>query len=107
LLDATLIAGLAAVSLFASAGLALAPKDPASGVAVIFSPWTDAAAALARATDPGSRFVRYGGFPFIVVVVPEAPDYIARVSAEGALFVADPESLAACLGSFNRRTDAT
>lgn len=105
MLDATLIAGLAAGSLFAAASLALAPKNPASGVAVVFSPWTDAPAALARATDPGSRFVRYGQFPFIVIVVPEVPDYLSRVSAAGALFVLDPEALAACLGRFTRETE--
>jgi len=107
LLDATLIAGFAAGSLFAAASLALAPKNPAAGVAVVFSPWTNAAAALARATDPGSRFVRYGQYPFIVIVVPEAQDYLARVSAEGALFVLDPEALAACLGTFTRGTDVS
>ena len=106
-LDATLIAGVAAGSLVAAASLALAPKNPASGVAVVFSPWTKAPAALARATDPGSRFVRFGQYPFIVIVVPEAPDYLARVSAAGALFVLDPEALAACLGTFTRKTDVS
>jgi hypothetical protein len=106
-LDATLSAGVAIGSLFAAASLALAPKNPASGVAVVFSPWTDAPAALARATDSGSRFVRYGQFPFIVIVVPEAPNYIAQVSAAGALFVLDPEALAACLGRFTRGTEVS
>ena len=105
--DTLLIAAFALGSLFATASIALAPKDPSSGVAVVFSPWTSAAAALARATDPGSRFVRYGGFPFIVVVVPDAPDYLSRISAAGALFVADPKALAACLGTFTRTTDAS
>lgn len=107
LLDVLLIAAVAIGSLFAAASLALAPRDPSSGVAVVFSPWTDAAAALARATDPGSRFVRYGGFPFIVVVMPDSPGYLTRVSAAGALFVLDPKALAACLGTFTRKTDAS
>lgn len=107
LFDALLIAAFAIGNLLVVASLALAPKDPSEGVAVVFSPWTNAAAALARATDPGSRFVRYGGFPFIVVVVPDTPDYLSRVSATGALFVADPKALAACLGTFTRTTDAS
>jgi hypothetical protein len=102
LLDATLIAAVAFGSLIAAASIALAPKDLSAGVAVVFSPWTDAAAALARATDPGSRFVRYGAYPFIVVVIPDTPEYLSRVSGEGALFVADPKALAACLKPFTR-----
>jgi len=98
--DAALITFVSIASLFVAARIGLAPRDPANGVAVVFAPWTSAQAALTRATDPGSRFVRYGGFPFIVVVIPEAPDYSARILREGALLVVDPQALAACLSGF-------
>ncbi len=102
--DAALIALLAIASLFAVARIGLAPRDPANGVAVVFVPWTSAGATLARATDPGSRFVRYGGFPFIAVVIPERADYSARVLGEGALLVLDPQALAACFSGFGVKT---
>jgi hypothetical protein len=98
--DAALIALLAVASLFAAARIGLKPRDPANGVAVVFAPWTSAAATLARATDPGSRFVRYGGFPFIAVVIPERADYSSRVLGEGALLALDPQALAACFSGF-------
>ena len=97
LFDVLLVAGFAIGSLAVVARLALQPKNPAEGVAVVFSPWTNAAEALAQATAPGSRFVRYGGYPFIVVVIPDDPGYVSRISAQGALFVLDPKTLAACL----------
>jgi hypothetical protein len=80
--------------------IGLAPRDPADGVAVIFAPWTDARAALTRAVEAGGRFVRYGGYDFIVVVIPDAPDYVSRINAAGALLVVDPEALAACSAAF-------
>jgi hypothetical protein len=97
LYDALLIAGFALGSLFVVAYLAFQPKNPADGVAIVFPPWTDAAEAFEQATAPGSRFVRYGGYPFIVVVIPDDPGYVSRVSAQGALLVLDPKMLAACL----------
>jgi hypothetical protein len=98
--DAALVPLLAIASLFVIARIGLKPRDPANGVAVVFSPWTSAEATLVRATDPGGRFVRYGGFAFIAVVIPEAPDYSTRVLGEGALLVLDPQALAACFSGF-------
>lgn len=92
-----LIAGFALGSLFVVAYLAFQPKNPADGIAIVFPPWTSAAEAFEQATTPGGRFVRYGGYPFIVVVIPDDPDYVSRVSAQGALLVLDPKALAACL----------
>jgi len=94
--DAVVICGFAVASLLTSAHVALAPRDPLRGVAVIYSPWTKAEDAFRRAVEGGARFVRYGGAPFIVVVMPEAPDYFARVRAGGALMIADPQAIAAC-----------
>jgi hypothetical protein len=97
LLDATLIAAFAIGGLCAVARLELLPKNPADGVAVVFSPWTSAAHALEQATDQGSRFVRFGAYPFIVVVIPDDPGFAARVSLAGAFFILDPQALASCL----------
>lgn len=96
ILDALLIAAFAVASLLTSAHAAFTPRNPAAGVAVIYWPWTDARQALELAVEDGARFVRFGGASFIVVVVPETPDYLARVRARGALFVADPQAIAAC-----------
>lgn len=99
-LDIGLVVTVALASLFVIARIGLKPRDPAAGgVAVVFAPWTSAARTLARATDPGGRFVRYGGLPFIAVVIPESTDYTDRVLADGALFVLDPQALAACFRS--------
>jgi hypothetical protein len=97
LLEAAVIGVAAIGSLYATARIGLKPHDPASGVAIIFAPWTTSEQTLARSVDAGGRFVRYGGYPFIAVVVPEAPDYSSRIFSAGALFVVDPRALAACL----------
>jgi hypothetical protein len=101
LVEAAVLACVAVGSFYITVRNGLAPRQPASGVAVIFTPWTAADAALARAVEAGGRFVRYGGYPFIVVVVPETPDYPSRVHSAGALFVVDPGALAACLRAFS------
>src|SRR5262249_32064683 len=95
--DLALIATLAVGGLYAVARVGLAPRDPSAGVAVVFAPWTKSDAAFARAVEPGARFVRFGAFPFIVVVVPDRPGYAARVLADGALLIADPQALVSCL----------
>ena len=95
-LDVLLIAALALGNFAVVTRIALQPKNPSDGLAIVFSPWTSAASALDRATAPGSRFVRYGGYPFIVVVIPDDPGYVSRVSSTGALFILDPQALAAC-----------
>jgi hypothetical protein len=101
LVEAAVLACVAVGSFYVTVRNGLAPREPASGVAVIFSPWTAADAALTRAVEAGGRFVRYGGYPFIVIVVPETPDYPSRVHGAGALFVVDPGALAACLGALS------
>lgn len=96
-LDGFLIFSVAIASLYGAARVGLKPRDPAAGVGVIFAPWVSEASAVNRATAAGARFVRFGGLPFIVVVVPEAANYVARISADGAFLVVDPQALAACL----------
>jgi hypothetical protein len=97
LVDLLLLIGLSVGVLFMTARVALKPRDPQSGVAVIFSPWTAPEAALLRAAEAGGRFVRFGGLPFIAVVVPDDLDYPSRILAAGAWLVVDPQAIAACL----------
>ena len=99
-LDGALIFVIAVTSLYGSVRLALKPRDPAAGLGVVFAPWVSGEAALMRAVEAGARFVRHGGLPFIVVVMPDAPDYQTRILESGALLVTDPRALAACLSIF-------
>lgn len=87
----------AAATLLVAGAIGLSSRDEANGVAVIFAPWTDAAETLSRAVEPGGRFVRFGGFSFIAVVMPAGKNYAAAVRRNGAWFLADPKQLAACL----------
>ena len=77
--------------------MAFAPHRADAAVAVVYAPWTTSGGALSRAVEAGARFVRFGAMPFIVVVMPERPDYAARARAGGALLMLDPQALAACL----------
>ena len=76
--DLCLIAFVMAVSFVAILRVGLAPRDAASGVAVIYAPGTTAAETVVRSVGAGARFVRFGGFDFIAIVMPEAPDYVQR-----------------------------
>ena len=95
--DRLAVAAMAALSFAVLAAFSFAPAADGGPVAVVYAPWVPAAAALARASGAGARFVRFGALPFIVVVMPEAEDYAARVRAGGALFTADPQALGGCL----------
>ena len=96
-LDLWLIAILAAASFAAILRVGLQPADPSAGVAVIYAPWTTANQTMLRAVGAGARFVRFGGFDFIAIVMPERPDYVANVLAGPALLAVDPQFLAGCL----------
>jgi hypothetical protein len=102
--DGALIVVVAIASLIGAAWFSLQPRDPAAGVAVVFAPWVAADQTFVRAVTPGARFVRYGGLPFIAVVVPDSTDYERRVLATGAIMVADPRAMAACLSPFGLDT---
>jgi hypothetical protein len=97
LLDVGVIAVLVCASLIAILRIGLVPNNPASGVAVVYAPWTAANATMVRAVSAGARFVRFGGFQFIAVVMPERPDYVEQVMKGPAWLVVDPQALAACL----------
>ncbi len=96
-LDGLLLAGLSLGGLYLAVREGLAPRDPAAGMAVVFAPWTSPEAVLARSVEAGGRFVRFGGAPFVAVVIPEHAQYAAHIASRGAWFVADPQALAACL----------
>jgi hypothetical protein len=106
-LDLSLIAILAVVSFGAILRIGLLPAKPDAGVAVIYAPWTTADQTMIRAVSAGGRFVRFGGFDFIAIVIPEQPDYVANVLAGSAFLVVDPQVLAGCLpASFLKKADA-
>ena len=97
LANVSLVAVLALASFAVILRVGLLPADPKEGVAVIYAPWTPADQTMMRAVDAGARFVRFGGFNFIAIVMPERPDYVERVLADSALLAVDPQVLAACL----------
>ena len=97
--DFALIAVLAVASFAAVLRVGLVPAKATAGVAVIYAPWTTADRTIVRAVGAGARFVRFGGFGFIAVVMPQDPDYVDRVFADSALLVVDPQVLSACLSA--------
>ena len=103
--DIGLLACLSLGTLYAGARVGLTPRDPSQGVAVIFALWTIAEKTFARSVEGGSRFVRFGGLPFIAVVIPDNTNYSDRMFDAGAWLVVDPQTLAACSAalSFTRQ----
>jgi hypothetical protein len=97
LVDLWLIAVLTVVSFAVILRVGLRPSNPGAGVAVVYAPWTTADQTMIRAVSAGARFVRFGGFHFIAVVVPDRPDYVEHVLADSALLAVDPQVLAGCL----------
>ena len=106
-LDLALLALLSIAAFVAAAVMALAPRDPATGVAVVFAPWTAAEVALSRSVEAKARFVRFGGASFIAVVIPDDANYQTRVLDAGAWLVLDPQALAACLPFLNTAPQRT
>lgn len=98
--DVVLLTCLSFGALFFTASLALEPRHPEGGVAVLFAPWITAEDTMARSVGAGARFVRFGGPSFVTVVVPDDAGYPARIRAAGAWMVADPQAVAACLSPF-------
>jgi hypothetical protein len=96
-IDVGVIAFLALGGFIAILRIGLVPANPVAGVAVVYAPWTTADQVVARSVGAGARFVRFGGFRFIAVVMPDGPDYVDRVLADFALLAMDPQALAACL----------
>ncbi len=88
-------------ALYAGARVGLTPRNPSEGVAVIFAPWTAPEKTLLRAVEGGSRFVRFGGYPFIAVVIPDNAQYSDHMLDAGAWLVIDPQALAACSAVFS------
>jgi hypothetical protein len=103
--DVALVAILAIVGFVAVLRIGLQPSDPVAGVAVIYAPWTPADETMHRAVGAGARFVRFGGFDFIAIVMPDGPGYVDRVLAGSALLAVDPQVLAACLPAASSPTE--
>jgi hypothetical protein len=105
--DFFLIAALCAASFAAVLRFGSLPRDPMSGVAVVFAPWTTADQTFTRAVTAGARFVRFGAFDFIAIVKPDDPGYVGRVLSDQAILVVDPQVLAGCLpASWRHEADA-
>ena len=97
--DTAIMAAVSLGTLLVTAQAALKPVHPETGVAVIYAPWTDFDDAFRRAVGAGARFVRAGGVPFVVVVVPEDSGFEQRVRAGGPWMLADPVALAGCFNA--------
>jgi hypothetical protein len=95
-LDLWLIAALVVASFATILRVGTVPSNAAAGVAVVYAPWTTSEQTMLRAVSAGARFVRFGGFDFIAVVVPERANYVERALAGSALLVLDPRLVAAC-----------
>lgn len=100
-IDIILLASLSLGGFYVSARIALTPRDTTEGVAVIFAPWTSQDTTLARSVAGGARFMRFGGLPFIAVVMPDSPTYVGRMFGAGAWLIVDPRTLAACANPFS------
>jgi len=107
LIDASVLACLSLGGLYLGARVGLAPRDTTAGVAVVFSPWTSAADTIARSVAHHGRFMRFGGAPFIAVVMPDDDRYVGETLATGAWLVLDSRLLAACTSVFGSPASAT
>ena len=83
--------------LLATLSVTVAANDPSRSVAVIFAPWSTPEAVLSRAVEAGARFVRFGGVPFVAIIIPDRADYARRAFASGAWLVVDAQAITACL----------
>jgi threonine dehydratase len=99
ILDAGLLICLSMGALYAGARTGLTPQDPTKGVAVVFAPWTSASAVVTQAVAAGSRFVRFGGLPFIAIVMPDDAAYADRMFSEGAWLVVDSQTPDGCFSA--------
>ena len=106
-IDASLLVCLSLGGLYLGARVGLAPRDATAGVAVMFSPWTSAGETMARSVAHRGRFVRFGGVPFVAIVMPEDERYVGETLATGAWLVMDPRLFAACAGMLSPSTPVT
>ncbi len=87
-----MLAALVPLAVALASTLAPLPNGP---VAAVFPPWWSATDAVASAAAAG-RVIRFGAFPFIVVVL--ATDR-AELRAHGAWVLLDPRALGGCARS--------
>lgn len=107
LLDISFLILLTLGTFAAGARIGLMPRTSDNGVAVMFAPWTSAADSLLQATESGGRFVKFGGLPFVAIVMPNDRTYAERMLAHGAWLVMDPKLLAACAAAFSSSEPTT
>ncbi|RXT55783.1 hypothetical protein B6S44_06700 [Bosea sp. Tri-44] len=95
--DIGLIIGLAVCSgLAALASLPGSVAGPAAPLAVIFPPWVSGEEAVARSLATGSRLLRQGAVPFVVVLAPEA-GMVPAARPAGAVLMLRLDGLAGCI----------
>ena len=76
-------------------GFKYAPRQ-SDNVAVVFSPWTGAREAILQALGAGASLVRSARLPFVVLVRPSSPEFLANVRRNGALLVLDASLFGGC-----------
>lgn len=91
---ALLMAGWLAVAL-----LSLQVRPGATVVAVVFPPWWTADHVFTAVAASDAAIVRTTALSTILVVRPAEQDGFGLLRAAGALFVADPQAISACLGN--------
>lgn len=107
LIDASVLACLSLGGLYLGARVGLIPRDTTAGVAVVFSPWTSAADTVTQSVAHHGRFMRFGGAPFVAIVMPDDDHYVARALDAGAWLVLDSRVLAACTTIFSPSASVT
>jgi hypothetical protein len=76
--------------------LALSMRPPAAGpVALIFPPWWGGTRAVVAAARFGA-VIRFGAWPFIVIVLPDSRASKGRLGQSDAWLVLDPAQLGGC-----------
>ena len=90
---ALLIAGWLAIAF-----LAFQVRPGATVVAVVFPPWWSADRVFAAVAASDAAIVRTTALATILVVRPAGRDGFGLLRQAGALFVADPQAISACLG---------
>ena len=90
-------AALLIASFLAIAVLSLRVRPDAEVVAVAFPPWWNSQRAFLAAASADAAIVRMTAVPSIMVVRPDRHDGLARLRKAGVWFVADPQTITACL----------
>jgi hypothetical protein len=77
------------------AWLSLAPI-PGQPVAAVFPPWWDTSRTVAAIAAAGGDILRPGAWPAIMIGFSTDPAFTARLRAEGAWLLLNPQALGTC-----------